>query len=269
MKKIIFQTGRTGKGSRAKGGSVARDVLVKYLDQSMNVTKIKDYCPNGLQVEGKSPISSIALAVTASQNAIDQAAAWGADALLVHHGLFWKNDNPSVVGPMRRRIGALLANEINLLAYHLPLDIHPQWGNNKALGAILGFAEGQPMSADGLIWLVKLKRSVSVAQLTQRVASRLGREPLVVGNRQLAVKSIAWCTGGAQGYFAEALALGADAYISGEISEQTTHLARETGSVYLAAGHHATERFGVQSLGAHLAKQFGIRVQFFDDPNPV
>ncbi len=266
---MIVQTKSRGKALTPKGGSVARDTLVTYLGVLLNAHKIKDYCPNGLQVEGKLPISRIALAVTASQNAIDQAVAWQADALLVHHGLFWKNDNPSLVGPLRSRVTALLKAEINLLAYHLPLDIHPLWGNNKALGQVLGFAQGKPVSQDGLIWCATLKRSLSPNQLSQLVHSKLGRQPLVVGNLQKSIKTVAWCTGGAQGYFADALALGADAYLSGEISEQTTHLARETGTVFVAAGHHATELYGVQSLGGHLAQHFGVQVQFFDDANPV
>ncbi len=235
----------------------------------MSVHKIKDYCPNGLQVEGKPHISSIALAVTASQNAIDAAAAWGADALLVHHGLFWKNDNPSLVGPMRQRVSSLLANNINLLAYHLPLDIDPIWGNNAALGAQLTFKGAKPVSTDGLIWMARLRQPITTTVLASLVQERLQRVPLVVGNHDKLIQSVAWCSGGAQSYFADALALGADAYLSGEISEQTTHLARETGSVYVAAGHHATERYGVQALGAHLAKQYQVKVQFFDDDNPV
>jgi dinuclear metal center YbgI/SA1388 family protein len=269
MKKMIVQTQSRGKALKPKGGSVARDTLVNYLGLALNVNKIKDYCPNGLQVEGKCPISRIALAVTASQNAIDQAIAWQADVLLVHHGLFWKNDNPSLVGPLRARVGALLKADVNLLAYHLPLDIHTAWGNNKALGLVLGFSQGKPVSQDGLIWRATLKRALLPGQLSQLVQTKLGRQPLLVGDLQKSIKTVAWCTGGAQGYFAEALALGADAYLTGEISEQTTHLARETRSVFVAAGHHATERYGVQALGKHLAQQFGVLVQFFDDDNPV
>jgi dinuclear metal center YbgI/SA1388 family protein len=269
MKKIIFQSKTSSKRSSVKGGSVARADLLRYLDQTMNVLKIKDYCPNGLQVEGKNQISSIALAVTASQNAIDRAAQWGADALLVHHGLFWKNDNPSLIGPLRARAAALIRHDMNLLAYHLPLDIHPTWGNNSLLGEVLGFAGAQAASPDGLIWRANLKKPVTVKQLTDLVATKLKRQPLVVGAPTRAIKTVAWCTGGAQGYFADALALGADAYISGEISEKTTHLARETGSLYVAAGHHATERFGVQALGAHLQEKYQVQVAFFDDDNPV
>ena len=243
--------------------------LVDYLAKSMSVADFKDYCPNGLQVEGKRQIQKLAFAVTASQNAIDTAASWGADALLVHHGLFWRGDDAIIVGIQKRRIQALLKAEINLLAYHLPLDVHKQWGNNAALGEQLQLKNSKPISADGLIWAAKLAAPLNAKSLAIRLQQRLGRAPLIVGNLDRSIKTIAWCTGGAQGYLDQAIALGADAYISGEISEQTTHLARESGVIFAAAGHHATERYGVQALATHLSDRFKLDCRFFDDDNPA
>ncbi len=243
--------------------------LSHYLDQAMNVASIKDYCPNGLQVEGKQQISRLAIAVTASLKAIEAACAWQADALLVHHGLFWKSDSQALVGPLGRRVRKLMFHDLNLLAYHLPLDVHGKWGNNWSLGKQLGFAKAYPLGKDGLIWACDAQPALTAEGLQQRIEGALNRKAVVVGDLQRSIKKIAWCTGGAQGYLADAIALGADAFISGEISEQTTHLAREAGVVFIAAGHHATERYGVQALGAHLKKRYQLTVQFFDDDNPA
>jgi dinuclear metal center YbgI/SA1388 family protein len=249
--------------------SVTRAELDDYLAQAMNVASFKDYCPNGLQIEGKSEISRIALAVTASLRAIEAARAWQADALLVHHGFFWKSDNPALVGPFAKRVWRLMEAKINLFAYHLPLDVHQEWGNNKALGEHLGLIKPNILNKDGLIWVSEQKRALTTMSLVETLRTRLNREPTVVGHLERPLKRIAWCTGGAQGYLSEAIELGADAFISGEISEQTTHLAREAGVVFIAAGHHATERYGVQALGQHLQQRFGLEVQFFDDDNPA
>jgi dinuclear metal center YbgI/SA1388 family protein len=258
---------KLNKGSANKTLTVS--ALDKYLCQAMNVPSFKDYCPNGLQVEGVSQISRVALAVTASQNAIDAAVEWGAQALLVHHGLFWKSDSAVLVGPMRKRVGSLVKANMNLFAYHLPLDCHPDWGNNKALGNTLGWSSCKPLSVNQLIWGIKLKRAITSLELSKKVSSLLERTPTLVGQLDRPIRTIAWCTGGAQGYLKDAIDLGADAFISGEISEQTTHLARESGVLFVSAGHHATERYGVQSLGAHLASKFGLEVRFFEDTNPA
>ncbi len=249
--------------------TVERTELVNYLNQAMNVASFKDYCPNGLQIEGKSQISRLAIAVTASLKAIEAARAWQADALLVHHGLFWKSDSPALVGPLAKRVWAMMEGQMNLLAYHLPLDIHSEWGNNRALGDHLGLPKPKALSKDGLIWVSEQKRALTTNSLLETLHSKLYRNSLAVGNLERPLKTIAWCTGGAQGYLAEAIELGADAFISGEISEQTTHLAREAGVVFIAAGHHATERYGVQALGRHLQQRHNLTVQFFDDDNPA
>lgn len=243
--------------------------LLDYLAKSMAVASFKDYCPNGLQVEGRPQVRKLAFAVTASKNAIDMAAQWGADALLVHHGLFWRGDDGCIVGVQKRRIQALFNADMNLLAYHLPLDTHKHWGNNAALGNQLQFKKSRAISADGLIWAARLAVPLTAKTLALRLQKHLSREPLIVGNLDRPIRMIAWCTGGAQGYLDQAIALGADAYISGEISEQTTHLARESGVIFAAAGHHATERYGVQALAKHLAAQFNLDCRFFDDDNPA
>lgn len=250
---------------------ISRDVLVQYLAQALNIAQYKDYCPNGLQVEGRATISRIVSGVTASAALIEAAIAEKADAILVHHGYFWRGEDPCITGMKGRRIRRLLENNINLLAYHLPLDGHPQWGNNAQLGKVLGLA-GEAAFAEGrLAWLGKDAEGTAgtLADLAGRIEARLQRKPLVIGDMAMPVNMIGWCTGGAQGMIEDAAAAGASVYISGEISEQTVHAARELGIAYVSAGHHATERYGVQAVGAHLAQQFGIAHLFVEVPNPV
>lgn len=243
--------------------------LVRYLDELLNASLIKDYCPNGLQVEGAPVVTRAVFAVTASLAVVEQAAAQGAQALLVHHGYFWRAEDPRVIGPRRRRLAALMAADINLIAYHLPLDLHPQLGNNAQFGNRMGWNIEQTGGDSNLIAFSTLEQPLSPAGLAARLQAQLDREPLLVGDLGRDLCRIAWCTGGAQDMLESAIELGADAFISGEISERTTHLAREAGVVYAAAGHHATERFGIQALGRHLGQRFGIDAVFIDDPNPV
>ncbi|HSD42022.1 MAG TPA: Nif3-like dinuclear metal center hexameric protein [Burkholderiales bacterium] len=245
-----------------------RDELARYLDQLLDASRIKDYCPNGLQVEGRAEVAALVTGVTGSAALIEAATAAGADALLVHHGYFWRGEDPRLVGARKRRIELLLAAGINLFAYHLPLDLHPELGNNAQLAARLGLvSEGRTGEQD----LVSFGAAPAgdLAAFAAHVEARLGRAPLVVGDPGRAVRRIAWCTGGAQGFFETAVGLGVDAYLTGEISEQHVHLARESGVAFVAAGHHATERFGVQAVGEHLAQAFGLRHRFIDVPNPV
>lgn len=240
--------------------------IVAYCNRRLDADAFDDYCPNGLQVEGVSRVGRIVSGVTASQALIDAAAEAGADLLLVHHGYFWRGEPIPLVGMKGRRIRALMAAQINLLAYHLPLDAHPELGNNRQLGDRLGLTDPQPV--DGLLWGAQLDRPMLSSELAVRVGTVLGREPLVVGIDH-SIHRVAWCTGAAQGKIEQAAALGFDAFISGEISEHTVHQARELGLVYLAAGHHATERYGVQALGTELAQHFGISHRFIDIDNPV
>ncbi len=243
-----------------------------YLNQLLEITHFKDYCPNGLQVQGKKPIKTLITGVTASLALIEAAILQQADAILVHHGWFWKNDDSRIVGQLHARLKLLMDHQINLFAYHLPLDQHPLFGNNVQLAKVLGIdIQGQSIEND-LVWHGKLRTSVKKSNLENLVSTieeKLQRKPLVIGNLKQPIKKIAWCTGGAQGYIDIAANLGADVYISGEISEQTTHVARELGIAYISAGHHATERYGVEALGKHLGQEFGIKHLFIDIPNPV
>ena len=243
--------------------------LVRYLDELLNASLIKDYCPNGLQVEGAPEVSRAVFAVTASLAVVEQAAAEGAQALLVHHGYFWRGEDQRVVGARRRRLARLLAADISLIAYHLPLDLHPELGNNAQFGNRMGWPVERTGGDRNLIALSTLDQAWPAARLIGHLQAQLDREPLLVGDLGREVRRIAWCTGGAQDMLQDAIDLGADAFISGEISERTTHLAREAGVIYAAAGHHATERYGIQALGRHLAERFGIDAVFIDDPNPV
>ncbi len=246
-----------------------REELVNYLDRLLMPGKFRDYCPNGLQVEGSSEISRIVAGVTASQALLDAALEREADAIVVHHGYFWKGEDGRVTGIRRKRLATLLANDINLLAYHLPLDAHPELGNNAQLANRLGWVADGRFGEQDIAWRGTLAEPADLTALAVKVAAVLGREPLVIGDGARPIRRIGWCSGGGQGYFEQAIALGVDAFMSGEISEQTVHLARESGVAYLAAGHHATERYGVQALAGHLAERFGISCEFVDVDNPV
>ena len=246
-----------------------RTELETYLNQYLEVARFHDYCPNGLQVEGRADVSTIVTGVTASLDLLRAAVARGADAVLVHHGYFWRGEDPRMTGTRRERIALLLKHDLNLFAFHLPLDAHAEIGNNIQLARILDlpyagrFGE-QDIGAHGAFG-----EPVTLGDLARRCAERLGRVPQIIGDATKLVRRVAWCSGAAQGYLEDAVRLGVDAYISGEISEQTVHLARESGVAYVAAGHHATERYGVRALGEHLAARFGIAHEFVDIANPV
>ena len=243
-----------------------------YLNKLLNVGKFRDYAPNGLQVEGKSEIRRIVTGVTACQALLDAAVAHQADAVLVHHGYFWKGESPVVKGMKRQRLATLLQHDINLFGYHLPLDAHPTLGNNAQLGALLGIQNSVVMDErelQGVGNWGEFPEALSLQAFTTRVANALGREPLMIAGGDHPIQRIAWCSGGAQGYIQQAFELGADVYLSGEISEQTVHFARENGIHYCAAGHHATERYGILALGNHLAEQFGLEHIFVDINNPA
>lgn len=251
--------------------AVALTTLVEEADRYLNTANISDYCPNGLQVEGRPQVRRIVSGVTASQALLDAAVEAKADVVLVHHGYFWKNEDPRVVGIKQRRLKTLLTNEISLLAYHLPLDVHPEVGNNVQLARLLGLTIEGPLEPDnprsvGLVGSLDIP--LSPADFMHRLHTALEREPLMIEGAGL-IRRIAWCTGGAQGYIDQAVAAGVDAYLTGEVSEPTVHVARETGLSFFAAGHHATERYGVLALGDYLAKRFAIEHQFIDCPNPA
>lgn len=243
--------------------------LVDYTRQLLQVERYADYCPNGLQLEGRASINKIVSGVTASMALLESAKNAGADAILVHHGYFWKNEDATIVGLKRNRIKFLLENNISLLAYHLPLDAHSELGNNVQLAKKLGLEVKSWQGNQGLVGLGILPSAPSLKDFSKHVENQLQRKPLVIGDMNKSIKNVAWCTGGAQGYMQDAIDLGVDLFISGEVSEQTYHLAQESGVAYIAAGHHATERYGVQALGEHLAQHFGIKHEYIEIDNPV
>lgn len=246
-----------------------RDVLEKYLNELLDIHRFQDYCPNGLQVEGRHQIEKIVSGVTASLDLLQAAIAAKADAILVHHGYFWRNEDSRIVGIKSRRIGLLMANQVNLFAYHLPLDSHPKFGNNTLLGKKLGFIETGRFGGQDIMMHGELPKKTTLKELEERISRTLLRKPQVIGDENKIIHRIAWCTGGAQNYFDAVIPQNVDAYITGEISEHNVHLARETGIAFISAGHHATERYGVQALGDHIAQKFSLQHQFIDMDNPV
>lgn len=246
-----------------------RTQLQRHLDDLLEAARFKDYCPNGLQVEGRAEVARVVCGVTASLALIDAAIERDAQAIVVHHGWFWRGEDGRITGMRRTRIARLLAHDINLFAYHLPLDAHPELGNNAQLGRVLGLTPTAVVGDQGLLWIGEPAAPACAGELAERFGAALGRAPLLVGDALRTVRRIAWCTGGAQGMFEQAIDAGADLYLSGEISEQTTHTARESSVPYIAAGHHATERYGVQALGEHLAQACGLQVAFVDIDNPA
>ena len=240
-----------------------------FLDEWLEVRRFKDYGPNGLQVEGRPEIRRIASGVTASLAFIQAAMEAGADTLLVHHGLFWRGQDGRLTGWLRERVARVLRHDLNLFAYHLPLDAHPEVGNNAQLGLHLGLSVTARAGDQDLVFLVEAEAPMALDSLAGRLQRALARQPLVLEGDGRALRRIAWCTGGAQGFFEAAIAAGADAFVTGEVSEPQAHLARETGVAFLACGHHATERFGVAALGQALAARFGLEHVFIDVPNPA
>ncbi len=246
-----------------------RNELEVYLNQLLEIPRFRDYCPNGLQVEGKDNIQTVISGVTASLDLLQAAVAANADAIIVHHGYFWRGENERLVGLKHRRIALLMSHEVNLFAYHLPLDIHPDFGNNVQLGQKLGLVETGRFGEQDVAMHGNLSQTMTLGELSKKISQTLLREPMTVGDSDKPIRRVAWCTGAAQSYFDEAIQLGIDAFITGEISEQTVHNSRESGVAFISAGHHATERYGVQALGDHLVHQFGVTHQFIDIDNPV
>ena len=248
--------------------------LNNYLNQLLKPEQFTDYCPNGLQVEGRAEIQHIVTGVTASYDLLEAALAVKADAILVHHGYFWRGESAAIVGLKKRRIQFLLQHDLSLIAYHLPLDAHAEFGNNVMLAKQLGltatgWAGQKNKNESNMLLLAELSQPLSLKEFAQTIALKLNRTPQVIGDLTQVVQKVALCTGAAQGYIEQAVDAGVGVYISGEISEPTVHIARETGVSYIAAGHHATERYGVQALGAHLAEKFGLTHTFIDCDNPV
>jgi dinuclear metal center YbgI/SA1388 family protein len=244
--------------------------LAAYCDDLLGAAAFQDSCPNGIQVEGERPVRRLASGVTASAALLEEALAWGADAVLVHHGWFWRGEDQRLIGMKGRRVRSLTRSGAGLLAYHLPLDAHPELGNNRQLAEVLGLCEARATElCGGILWRGRLPCPTAAGDLAGQIAAALGRVPLYVTGRPGPIEQIAWCTGAAQGYIEQAASLGVDAYLSGEVSEQTTHQARELGLDYFALGHHASERYGVRALGGHLAGRFGLEHRFIDVDNPA
>ena len=248
------------------------NTLVSDVNRELQVDQFRDYCPNGLQVEGKGEVQRIVTGVTACQDLIDAAVAYRADAILVHHGYFWKGEPEAIVGIKKQRIQTLLKHDISLLAYHLPLDSHPTLGNNVQLAEVLDFETTGPLDPNdprvpGNIG--RLTHPIRAGELTEHIALKLNRIPQHIGEEDDIIETIAWCTGGAQGYMQYAINQGIDAFLTGEINEPSVHNARESGTHFYAAGHHATERYGAKALGEHLAQKFSLDVEFIDIDNPV
>ncbi|MBQ4813004.1 Nif3-like dinuclear metal center hexameric protein [Pseudoalteromonas luteoviolacea] len=249
-----------------------RKKLVNQLTELLKPFQINDYCPNGLQVEGKDEIKKVVTGVTASQALIDAAIDKQADAILVHHGYFWKGEDQTITGMKQRRIKRLLEHDINLLAYHLPLDVHPELGNNAQLGELLNLTVERPLepwNKNSVAVKGKLKTPMSVDEFSALIEQKLDRKPLVNKAGDHKIKTIAWCTGGGQSFIDLAASQGIDAYLTGEASEQTIHSSTEQGIHFFAAGHHATERYGVKALGEYLADKYDLDVEFIDIHNPV
>jgi dinuclear metal center YbgI/SA1388 family protein len=251
---------------------IKRCELSIYLHEFLNCAQYNDYAPNGIQIEGKEKIERICTAVTASEEAIAHAVVRQADALLVHHGYFWRGEDPVIVGMKRQRINKLLSHNINLFAYHLPLDCHIDLGNNACLAKLLLIDSVQMHKAgntENLLWSGKLPKPMNSNLFTESLERILGRQPLHIAGNNKAINSIAWCSGAAQDFIEDAYKLGVDAYLSGEISERTYYQAKELGIQYYSCGHHATERFGVQALGQYLSNYFKLEHSFIDSDNPV
>lgn len=246
--------------------------IEKYTNAYLKIRQYKDYCPNGLQVEGKREVSKIVCGVTACLDLIDAAIAENADALLVHHGYFWRGESPAIVGMKAQRIHRLLDSGISLLAYHLPLDAHLEVGNNVQLAQVLGMTFEGILDEDSprpIAIRCSLDKAFTAEALADHIGKALHRQPLLIGKRDASIQTVGLCTGAAQDYIEHAVRYGLDAFVSGEVSERTTHIAREEGICYYAAGHHATERYGVQALAQHLSQKFGLESQFIDIENPV
>lgn len=250
---------------------ITRTALLAHIEMLLEPKRFRDYCPNGLQVAGKQDVQTLVSGVTASRALIEAAIAHEADAILVHHGYFWKGEDPCITGMKQDRLKLLLEHDINLFAYHLPLDAHPLLGNNVQLAQVLDITvEGTLDTVEpAIVYHGRLAEPMSLEALNLKVETELGRTPMSLLGHNRAMETVAWCTGAAQGYIEQAAMAGFDVFLSGEVSEQTTHSVRELGINYIAAGHHATERYGVKALGEHLAQTLGIEHHFIDIDNPV
>ena len=247
--------------------------IVGYCDDLLQAQSIKDYAPNGLQIEGEEQVEDVYTAVSASRDVLEKVVAAGGKMLLVHHGYFWKGEDRTLTGWMKERVRLCLAHDINLVAYHLPLDFHKTLGNNAQLGELMGWhAQKNIRSSAGidLVMMGEVPGGITVGDLADQLEMRLRQKPCVIEkDAERVIQKIAWCTGAAYDDIQVAIEAGADAFVTGEIAERTVHIARESSIAFFAAGHHATERLGVQALGQHLEKKFGLKHTFIDSDCPV
>lgn len=251
---------------------ISREALAVYLNQYLSAQSVTDYAPNGLQIEGRENIRRLCSAVSISQSVIEAAIQWQADAILVHHGFFWRGERAELTGVRRQRIGAILSHNLNLFAYHLPLDLHLTLGNNACLAQRLPVTNLSQHDVEKLpngLWMGELTQSYTPQGLRALLQQQLLQPPIHIAAQRPAIKKIAWCSGAAQDFLEDAQQLGVDAYISGEVSERTYDLAQELNIHYYACGHHATERYGVQALAAHLEQAFGLEHRFIETNNPI
>lgn len=243
--------------------------FTSHINELLDIDSFKDYAPNGLQVEGKAKLKKIVTGVSATQALIEAAIVADADAIVVHHGWFWDKEDPRIVGMKYNRLKLLMQHDISLLGYHLPLDAHPELGNNAQLADRLGIQIEDVMDKQGVGNYGRLKEYVSLEDFGEKIETSLERKPLLISGGDHAIRRVGWCTGGAQNWISRAAEAGVDAFISGEISEHTVHVARESGLHYIAAGHHATERYGVKALGESVATELGLLCEFIDIDNPA
>ncbi len=274
LQKVLFLLPSRERGlSQIEVGAIVADLfeLERFCDELLQCSSFEDYCPNGLQVDaGARQVQKVITGVTASQALIDQAVSWDADLLLVHHGYFWRGEAQPLTGYKGRRVRSLMQHGISLMAYHLPLDAHQVLGNNRQLASLLGVDNAAALQeTGGLLWWGTLSPPLAPDQLARKIAVALDREPLHISVGDKAIARLCWCTGAAQNYIEQAASQKMDAYVSGEVSEPTVHLARELGIHYFAAGHHATERYGIQALGERLSEEFGLEHRFIEVENPV
>ena len=246
-----------------------RQEILDWCSETLQPSMFQDYAPNGLQVEGKENIHTIVTAVTASLAAIEYAVSKNADMLLVHHGYFWRSEPITITGWKKLRIATLLQHQINMVGYHLPLDAHPTLGNNAQLAQLLGWKLESLAGEQNLLNIGRLNQPCTLDQLADDLTTKLQHKPIIIGDSNKLLHRIAWCTGGAQNFFQVAIEAGVDVFVTGEISESQYHMAQESGVAFISAGHHATERYGVQALGAALAKRFNMDIYFFDEKNPA
>lgn len=241
--------------------------LEKIINEYLKINQYKDCVPNGLQVEGVSIVKKIITGVTASQDLIDQSIKLKTDAIIVHHGFFWKNEPVQILNMKKKRIKKLLCNNINLYSYHLPLDAHPIVGNNAQLGNLINIKKISYICP--ILPIGQLDKSIKPKKFRKKLQKKFKKKPFYIENKEKKIKKIAWCTGSGQNLLEKAAQAGADAFVTGEVSEKIFHIAKEMNINFYSLGHHTTEIYGIQALGEWLKKKYGFLVNFINIFNPI